>query len=214
MSKSVGIIGSGGVGKTLGLGFLKQGYNVTIGTRDPAKLKEWKDKAGEKASIGSFADAARCDIVVLATLWTGTKSAIDQAGPDNMKGKVVIDVTNPLDFSAGPPPRFAATVENPGGAQVQAWIPGARVVKAFNTISANIMIQPKLEDGTADLFIAGNDEAAKKEVAAIAEAWGWGSVNDMGDILMSFWLETFAMLWIYFGFKNNHWTHAFKLLRK
>jgi predicted dinucleotide-binding enzyme len=76
------------------------------------------------------------------------------------------------------------------------------------------MIQPKLEDGTADLFIAGNDEAAKKEVTAIAQAWGWGSVNDMGDILMSFWLETFAMLWIYFGFKNNHWTHAFKLLRK
>ncbi len=214
MSETIGILGSGGVGTTLGLGFLKQGHKVVIGTRDPAKLAEWKAKAGANATVGSFADAAKCDVIVLATLWTGTKSAIDLAGPANFKGKVVIDVTNPLDFSKGAPPRLAATPENSGGSQVQAWLPDARVVKAFNHISANIMVNARLEDGTADLFIAGNDADAKSLVSRFAQAWGWGSVNDMGNIDMSYWLETFAMLWIHFGFKNNHWTHAFKLLRK
>ena len=142
------------------------------------------------------------------------KNAIDLAGKENLKNKILIDVTNPLDHSQGPLPKFAVSLGNSLGEQVQNQLPETKVVKAFNTINVYIMINPKREEGIPDLFIAGNDDSAKKVVGDIALKWGWASVIDMGDISMSYWLETFAMLRIYFGFKYNTWTYAFKLLRK
>lgn len=207
-----GIIGSGPVGQTLATGLLKIGYTVTIGSRDPAKLADFAAKSGAKA--GSFAEAATADIVFLCTSWSGTQSALNLAGAENLKGKVVVDVTNPLDFSAGPPPKLAVVYPNSAGALVQSWLPGAKVVKAFNIVTAKYMIDARLEEGVADLFIAGNDESAKAKVAEIAKAWHWGSVNDLGAIAQAYWIECYAMFWIQFGFKNNHWTHAFKLMKK
>jgi hypothetical protein len=208
-------LGSGGVGQQLGLGFAKLGHDAKIGTRDPGKLGDWLKQIGQRGSVGSFEDAAKFgEMLLICTSWEGTQSAIDLAGKANFSGKVVVDVTNPLDFSKGVPPAFVATVGNSGGEQVQRWLPEARVVKAFNTINATIMCNPKREEGVPDLFIAGNDEAAKKTLIGFAEKWGWASVIDMGDISQAFWLETFAMLWIHYGFKFNNWTHAFKLLRK
>lgn len=213
----IGIIGSGTVGKILGTGLIKLGYEVKIGTRNPSKedLQKWVVENGSKASIGTFAEAASfSDHLFLCTFWEGTKNALDLAGKENMKGKVVVDVTNPLDFSQGAPPKLAVTYPASGGETVQNWIPDSKVVKAFNTISAYIMVNAQLEEGIPDLFIAGDHEDAKAFVRDIAGKWHWSSVNDLGDISNAYWLETFAMLWIYFGFKNNHWTHAFKLLRK
>lgn len=211
----IGILGSGVVGQQLGNGFIKLGHSVVIGTRDTAKLDEWKKSAGNKGAAASFAEAAKAgELIVLATKWEGTEAALKAAGAGHFQDKIVMDVTNPLDFSQGVPPRFTAAPGDSGGERVQKWLPRSKVVKAFNTISAFIMCSPRRQEGVPDLFIAGNDTAAKKTVGDFALKWGWASVVDMGDISQSFWLETFAMLWIHFGFKNNHWTHAFKLLRK
>jgi hypothetical protein len=211
----IGILGSGTVGQQLGLGFARLRHDVRIGTRDPGKLNDWLKEIGKRGSVGSFEETAKFgEAVLLCTTWMGTENAINMAGKKNFSGKVVIDVTNPLDFSQGVPPKFVATLGNSGGEQVQRWLPDAKVVKAFNTIGNAIMCNPKREEGVPDLFIAGNDEAAKKKVADFAEKWGWASVVDMGDISQAYWLETFAMLWIHYGFKFNNWTHAFKLLRK
>ena len=211
----IGILGSGVVGQTLGKGFLRQGHEVKIGTRDPDKLKEWLEEAGASGSAGSFSEAAKYgDLAVLATAWTGAENALRLAGPERLAGKVLIDVTNPLDFSEGPPPKPALAYPDSGGAMVQGWAPEAKVVKAFNIVTARYMIDARLQEGELDLFIAGNDPSAKAEIAALAKSWNWNSVNDLGDIRQSHLLEAFALLWIQFGFRHNHWTHAFKLLWK
>jgi len=211
----IGVQGSGQVGQTLAAGLLRLGHEVKVGTRDTAKLAEWLRKTGNpKASIGSFREAAGFgDIVVLAVHGVAATSAIDLAGKENFKNKIVMDVTNPLDVSQGAP-RFASTLGNSLGQQIQHHIPEARVVKAFNIVNCYIMVNPRMQDGTPDMFIAGNDKEAKKWVSDLALAWGWNSCNDLGGIEESYWLETFAMLWIKFGAVNNHWTHAFKLLKK
>lgn len=212
----VGIIGSGSVGQQLGLGFLKSGHEVKIGTRNPGKLSKWLEEANnDKASVGSFSDAATFgEMVVIATLWTGTENAIDSAGKDSFSGKVVIDVTNPLLFEReGEAPTFALAYPKSGGASIQLWLPKANVVKAFNIVTAHHMTNAKLQEGVPDMFIAGNNDDAKKTVTEIAEAWGW-PVTDIGLISQSYLLEAMAMLWVRYGFINNHWTHAFKLLKK
>lgn len=211
----VGILGSGTVAKQIGTGFINSGNLVKLGTRDTNKLNDWLQSAGSYGSVGSFKEAASFgDIIVIATLWGGTENAINLAGIENFRNKIIIDITNPLDFSAGVPPKFTASYGNSAGEQIQKWLPESKVVKAFNSVSASIMINPKLEEGNPDLLIAGNDDEAKKKVIDIAQSFGWQNVIDMGDIKHSFWLESFAMLWIEFGFKYNHWTHAFKLLYK
>jgi predicted dinucleotide-binding enzyme len=214
----IGIIGSGMVAQQLGLGFIKSGHDVKIGTRNPDKLKDWQNQAGVKASVSSFSDAARFgDFIVLATLWANdaTKNAIEMAGKGNFGGKTVMDVTNPLLFDVqGQPPRPAIGYPESGGALIQSWIPEAKVVKAFNIVTAYYMANPKLEEGTPDMFIAGDHSDAKETVRKIAAGWGWNSVIDIGGIEQSYLLEAMALVWIRFGFLNNHWKHAFKLLRK
>jgi predicted dinucleotide-binding enzyme len=210
----IGIIGSGGVAQTLGSGFLEKGYEVKLGTRDEEKLADWLEKAGKNASVGSFSDAANFgDVIFLCVLGEAANSAVELAGAENLKGKTVIDTTNPLDFSEGVPPKFTAKLAASLGEQVQNALPESNIVKAFNTIGASIMVDPKFGDDTATLFIAGNDENAKAETAKLAKEFGW-DVEDLGGIEQSFFIEAFASLWINYGFKNNHWTHAFKFLKR
>ncbi len=210
----IGIIGSGGVAQTLGSGFLAHGHEVKLGSRDASKLSEWLAAASEKASVGTFEDAAAFgDVVSIIVLGEAALTAIDLAGKDNFSGKTVIDVTNSLDFSSGVPPKFSATVGNSLGEQIQRELPKANVVKAFNTIGAAVMVDPKFGDDTATQFIAGNDEVAKAEATGLIKEFGW-DVEDLGDIEQAFFLETLASLWINYGFKNNTWTHAFKFLKR
>lgn len=210
----IGIIGSGGVAQTLANAYLQKGYQVKLGTRNADKLADWLEKAGENASVGSFAESAQFgEVVFIGVLGEAALNAIEMAGAENLKGKTVIDLTNPLDFSGGVPPRFTATVGNSLGEQIQNALPGSNVVKAFNTISAGIMVDPHFGSDTATLFIAGNDEKAKEETTKLAKEFGWG-VEDLGGIEQAFFLEAFASLWINYGFKNNHWTHAFKFLKR
>jgi predicted dinucleotide-binding enzyme len=209
----VGVLGSGDVGKVLAGGFIKLGHDVKIGSRDPEKLREWAAGAGEHASAGTFEEAAKFgDVIVLATLGAGAESALKLAGIDNFNGKVVIDATNPLDFSTGKPQLYIGHTDSLGE-QVQRWIPKARVVKAFNTVGNAHMIDPQFPSGPPDMFIAGNDDEAKKIVTQVCKHWGWG-VIDLGGIESSRYLEPMCMAWVIHGLRSNSWNHAFKLLQK
>lgn len=211
----IGIIGSGIVGQQLGLGLSRLGHEVKIGTRDPSKLNDWLNQAGKKSSAGSNEEAAKYgEMIVLATRWEGTENAVMLAGIENFAGKIVLDVTNPLDFSKGGPPRLDSSPGDSGGEKVQRWLPLSKVVKAFNIINAYIMVGPEREEGDPDLFICGNDQEAKNLITEISRKWGWKNIIDLGDIAESYWLEALAMVWIHYGFKYNIWTHAFKLLKK
>ena len=211
----IGVLGTGDVGRVLGAGFAALGHEVKIGSRSPQqeKVREWLKKAGPKASAGTFAEAAAFgDIVVLATLWTGTENVVKLAGQKNLAGKVVIDTTNPLDFSAGTP-RLSVGHTDSAGETVQRWLPQAKVVKAFNHVGNAHMVNPQFPGGPPTMFICGNDGGAKKTVAGLLEAFGWPAV-DIGGIEGSRYLEPLAMLWIIYGVGTNSWNHAFRLLQK
>jgi predicted dinucleotide-binding enzyme len=209
----VGVLGSGDVGKVLAGGFLKLGHAVRIGSRSPEKLKDWAAGAGDGASTGTFAEAAQFgDIIVLATHGEGTQSAIEMAGTDSFDGKVVIDATNPLEFSTGGP-QLSIGFNDSLGERVQRWLPKARVVKAFNTVGNAHMIHPQFPSGPPTMFIGGNDADAKKLVTQICEEWGW-DVADLGGIEASRYLEPMCMAWVVYGIRSGSWNHAFKLLRQ
>ena len=208
---NVGVLGSGDVGRVLASGFAQLGHDVKIGTRDPGKLREWASGAGDRASVGSFEDAARFgDILVLATLGSGTESAMRMAGLANFDGKVVIDAANPLDFSTGKPQLYVGHTDSLGE-QVQRLVPKARVVKAFNTVGNALMVHPQLPGGPPDMFLCGNDDDAKKIVSQICEAWGWG-VIDIGGIEGSRYLEPMCLVWVLHGIRTGKWMHAFRML--
>jgi predicted dinucleotide-binding enzyme len=211
----VGILGSGEVGQALGTGFATLGHEVKIGTREPAsdKLKGWLGKAGAKASTGTLVEtAAFGELLLLATAWSGTQSAVQLAGPENAAGKTVIDVTNPLDFSGGGP-ALAVGWKDSAGEQVQRWLPQAHVVKAFNIVGNKFFFRPSFPGGPPTMFYAGNDAGAKATVQKVLDDFGWESI-DLGGIEMSRYLEPFAMVWIMHGFTSKTWDHAFKLLKK
>ena len=211
----IGILGTGDVGRALGKGFVGHGHKTMIGGRDAnnEKALAWAKEMGANASTGTFADTAKFgDLLVLATSWTGTENAIQLAGPDKFKGKVVIDATNPLGFGATGP-FLSVNGNDSGGEQVQKWLPGAHVVKAFNIVGNPHMVNPQFEGGPPDMFIAGNDPEAKKAVTFVLQVFGWNTI-DLGTIESARMLEAIAMAWIKYGATTNTWNHAFKLLRK
>ncbi len=209
----VAVLGSGTVAIALAKGFVSRGHSVVFGTRDVnGKNALAAVAAVQGASAAPYAQAAAsAELVVLATSWSGTQNALQLTGATNLAGKPVIDVTNPLDFSTGKP-ALALGFPNSAGQQVQQWLPGARVVKAFNIISAHRMIDPQFDDGQPDMFIAGDDAAAKALTTDILKSFGWRSAIDMGDISNAYLLESLAMLWIEYGVSRNHWSHGFSLL--
>lgn len=210
----IGIIGSGSVAQTLGTGYIAKGYDVMLGTRDPSKLAAWLAQSGDRARIGTFADAARFgDVIFLSVAATAIESAIDLTGKGNFAGKTVIDLSNPMDFSDGVPPKFTATIGDSLGEQVQRILPEANVVKAFNSIGVAVMTDPVFDGEKATHFIAGNSDWAKAEATKLIEEFGW-DVIDLGGIEQSFFLESLASLWVNYALKSNNWNMAFRLLRR
>ena len=201
----VGILGSGDVGRRLSDGLIELGHMVKIGTRDPNKdeVVQWVSNhvgGGEeegKALSGTFAEAASFgEMIVIATSWDGTSNAIKMADPKNFAGKVVIDVTNPLDFSKGMPPRLAVGHTDSAGEIVQRLLSESRVVKAFNIVGNPHMVHPNFPQGPPTMFICGNDENAKKTITdSILTPFGWETIN-IGGIEESRLLEPLALLWI------------------
>lgn len=217
MAAKVGVLGSGVVGRTLSEGFLKHGYEVMLGTRDPDKgdVPQWlKDHPGAKT--GTFREAAVFGgVLVLAVSGKAVEQAITLAGPDHFADKVVIDTMNPI--ADGPPVDgvlpFTTGPNESLGEKVQALLPNAHVVKAFNSVGAARMINPVFEQGTPSMFICGNHGDAKREVSAILAQFGWESY-DCGSMISARAIEPLCMLWCIRGFRDNQWTHAFKLLTK
>jgi len=209
----IGILGSGDVAKALANGFVTVGHDVKMGSRSATneKVLAWVKGAGPKASAGTFEDAARFgEIVLLCTLGSANESAIAMAKPENFAGKVVIDTTNPLDFSGGMPPKLAVSGNDSGGERVQRLLPGAHVVKAFNTVGNAFMFRPEFPGGPPDMFICGNDDSAKKRVTEVLNDFGWPTI-DIGGIEGSRYLEAMCIVWVLCG---GNWNQAFKMLRK
>lgn len=215
---NIGILGSGDVGRRLGDGFIELGHTVKIASRNPnqEKIIEWMAKHEKvKVSSGSFSEAASFgELDVIATSWAGTDEVIRMANPKNFAGKVVIDVTNPLDFSKGMPPRLAIGHADSAGETVQRMLPDSKVVKAFNTVGNSHFIHPDFPGGPPTMFICGNDGKAKKTITDnILTKLGWETI-DIGGIEGARLLEPLAFLWIMHYFRTGYGNHAFKLLRK
>jgi predicted dinucleotide-binding enzyme len=211
----VGVIGSGVVGQVLADGFLKHGHEVMRGSRDAAKLAPWKAGAGPKAQVGSFADAARYGaLVVLAVKGTAAGEVVSSCGAA-LDGKVVMDATNPI---AETPPvngvlRFFTGPNESLLERLQALAPKAKLVKAFSCVGNALMVNPQLPGGRPSMFICGDDEAARRQVAGVLDQFGW-ETEDMGAAEAARAIEPLCMLWCIPGFRQNSWTHAFKLLRR
>lgn len=208
----IGVLGSGVVGRVLAAGFAARGHEVTIGTRDPQSNDDLQAWAAQQdgIAIGSFAATAEGgDILVLATLGAVVEEAIAKAGPEHFAGKVVIDATNPLDFSGGGPALTVGHTDS-GGEIVQRAIPDAHVVKAFNTVGNGLMVDPQLASGRPTMFIAGNDDGAKATVASALEDFGWDAL-DVGSIERSRELESLCLLWVAVGRARGAWDHALTL---
>lgn len=213
----VGVLGSGTVGKTLAAGFLKHGHQVLLGTRDPKTedVASWTSSAaGGKA--GTFAEAAQFgELLVISVLARAVEDVIKLAGPQNFRGKTLIDTNNPISDA---PPKDGVleyfTEQNHSlGEKIQQLLPEAKVVKAFNSVGAARMVNPHFEQGTPTMFLCGNDAGAKTQVSEIIRAFGW-EPYDCGTIVAARALEPLCMLWCIPGFRSNSWTHAFKLLTK
>jgi len=213
--KKIGILGSGTVARALGSGFLKYGYSVMLGTRDPGKLTEWIADQGPAARVGSFEEAASFgEMVVLAVRGSAAKAALEMAGPGNIAGKTVIDTTNPLS-SKGPDNgvlSFTTSLERSLMEDLQECCPDARFVKAFNSVGSSYMVDPGFREKPT-MFICGNDPGAKKEVAVILEKFGWEPA-DFGGAESARAIEPLCILWCIPGILYNQWSHAFRLLRQ
>lgn len=210
----VGVIGSGDVAKTLASGFLKHGHEVTMGTREPAKLADWL-KQNPKARVASCEEAARFgELVVLAVKGTASAAALRAAGADALAGKAVIDATNPLADAAPENGvlKYFTSLDESLMERLQKEFPDVHLVKGFNSVGNGRMVNPQYAGGRPTMFICGNDAAAKTTVTGILDQFGW-ETEDMGGAEAARAIEPLCMLWCIPGFTRNRWTHAFKLLK-
>jgi 8-hydroxy-5-deazaflavin:NADPH oxidoreductase len=210
----VGIFGSGVVAQALGDGFVKHGYEVMLGTRDASKLSAWQAR-NPTAGVGTFEETAQFgELIVLAVKGTVAAAALRAAGVENLEGKTVIDTCNPisdeplidgvLKYFTGPNESLMQ--------QLQSEFPGARFVKAFNSVGSAFMVNPQFAGGPPTMFICGNDKGAKKVVRGILDRFGWEAA-DMGTVEAARAIEPLCILWCIPGFVSNDWgARAFKLL--
>ncbi|WP_445155360.1 NADPH-dependent F420 reductase [Arthrobacter sp. Hor0625] len=207
----IAVFGTGTVGPTVAAALAALGHDVVIGTRDPqatlarteagpmggAPFSQWHaDHSG--IPLTGFAEAAAgSEIVVNATNGTGSLDALTAAGADNLAGKVVVDIANPLDFSQGFPPSLNPVNTDSLGEQLQRAFPEARVVKTLNTMNAAVMVDPaSVAGGDHSVFISGNDADAKAVVAGLLAALGHRDIIDLGDITTARGTEMLLPIWL------------------
>jgi 8-hydroxy-5-deazaflavin:NADPH oxidoreductase len=210
--KKIGIIGSGVVGKVLATGLQKHAYHVMLGSGDKAKRELFTKETG--ISTGTFDEAAAFgDIVIIAVKGNIAENVVSGLA-SKLSGKIVIDATNPI---AEKPPvngviQYFTSLENSLMERLQKLAPGAHFVKAFNSVGNAFMIDPDFGQRPS-MFICGNNDAAKKDVAVLLEKVGWDA-EDMGGVEAARAIEPLCMLWCIPGMRENKWSHAFKLLKK
>ncbi|MCK9408703.1 MAG: NAD(P)-binding domain-containing protein [Bacteroidetes bacterium] len=210
---NIGILGTGGVARAIAAKLVSLGHTVTLGTRNVEETKsrtqgdamgnvsfqEWFGK-NSSIKLASYAEAAAFgELLVNATSGIGSLGALTSAGEKNLNGKILIDISNPLDFSKGFPPFLSVSNTDSLGEQIQRAYPNVKVVKAFNTLSNPLMVNPSLvNNGDHTLPICGNDAEAKTKVVALIQSIGWKSENilDLGDISNARGTEAFLLLWV------------------
>lgn len=211
----IGVLGSGEVAQTLAAGLIMHGHHVMVGTRDAAKLDEWR-RANPKAQVGNTKDAAAFgEALLLAVKGSAAADVLRAAGAGNLDGKLVMDACNPI---ADAPPahgvlKFFTTLDDSLMERLQREFPKARLVKVFNSVGAPQMVNPQYKAGKPTMFICGNDDGAKAAVAKILDQFGW-EIADMGQVEAARAIEPLCILWCIPGFTKNEWSHAFKLLRE
>jgi hypothetical protein len=191
----IAILGTGSVGRTLAEGFGGNGHEVVMGTRDPERTRTRPD--APDADLRTFAGAAAAgDVVVNATGGQVSLAALAAAGEENLAGKVLMDVSNPLDFSAGFPPTLFVKDTDSLGEQIQRAFPGARVVKTLNSMNAGLMVDPGLLPAPSAVFLSGEDPAAKEQVAGLLREFGWEQIIDLGGIATARGAEMLMPMWL------------------
>jgi predicted dinucleotide-binding enzyme len=197
----LGVLGTGMVGQAIASKLIALGHEVKMGSRtaNNEKAVAWASAAGPRASTGTFAEAAAHGRLVFnCTSGQGALPALNAAGAENLRDKVLVDISVPLDFSRGMPPALFTPSRDSLGEEIQRVFPATRVVKTLNTMNASIMVDPgKLDDGNHDVFVCGNDAAAKTQVIAILRDWfGWKRINDFGDITGARATEGYVLFWV------------------
>lgn len=211
--KRIGVLGSATVGQTLAQGFKSHGYDVRIGTRTPAKLADFTASSGIPAD--SFPAVAQWgEVLVLAVRGSAAEAVLRLAEGANLRGKVVVDTTNPI-ADAPPVDGVVPFFTGPNGSlleQLQTAYPEVRFVKAFSSVGSARMVNPVFAAGRPTMFFCGNDGDAKATVATILEQFGWEGA-DMGSAVAARAIEPLCQLWCIPGLREGRWQHAFKLLR-
>jgi predicted dinucleotide-binding enzyme len=197
----IGVLGTGTVGRTLGTKLVSLGHDVVMGSRQAGSdaAASWAKTAGPHADEGNFAKAASFgELIVNATAGGASVDALMSAGTENLAGKVLLDVANPLDFSAGMPPMLTVCNTDSLGEQIQRTFPQARVVKSLNTVNADVMVDPAIVPGTHNMFVAGNEDGAKETVKGLLVDFGWppGDLVDLGGIEAARGMEMYLPLWL------------------
>lgn len=196
----IGVLGTGMVGNAIASKLVAIGHEVRMGSRAAGgeKAVAWVKQAGKGASQGTFAEAAAFgELLFNCTAGSGSLDALQAAGAENLKGKILVDIANPLDFSKGMPPTLFVCNDDSLGERIQRAFPELKVVKALNTMNCEIMVNPARVPGDHDVFVSGNDAAAKARVTELLREWfGWKSVIDLGDITTARGTESFLPLWI------------------
>jgi predicted dinucleotide-binding enzyme len=207
----IGILGSGAVGVTLAKGFVSEGHDVWIATREPDSDKGKQLATDvEGATVTDFPTAVQeAELAVLCVKWAGAEEMVRRAGVDNLAGKIVIDTSNLITQEKGA--LVYAAPATSGAELVQSWLLNSKVVKAFNTVGAAMMYKPDFGEMLPTMFIAGEDDDAKQQVGDIVTAFGWEPL-DTGGIIMARCLEPMALVWINNSMKSGSPHHAFKML--
>ncbi len=196
------VLGTGMVGQAIATKLIQLGHEVKMGSRSGhnEKANEWISKNGPAASQGTFAEAAAAgEIIFNCTKGEVTLEVMRQAGNENLKGKILIDISNPLDFSKGMPPTLLIVNDNSLGEEIQKLLPETHVVKTLNTLTANLMVNPQLvNNGDHDIFLSGNSTEAKEKVSALLQTFGWGANHliDLGDITTARGTEQLLPVWV------------------
>jgi 8-hydroxy-5-deazaflavin:NADPH oxidoreductase len=193
----MGILGSGMVAQGLSARLAELGHDVLIGTRDAEKLKGWQS-SNQRVKIGSFAEtAAHGEMVVNATNGAASLNALSMAGEANLAGKILVDVSNPLDFANGFPPSLTVFGTDSLTEQIQRALPATRVVKTLNTVTARVMTHPlEVANGDHHVFVSSNDADAKLQVTDLLRSFGWIHIFDLGDLSTARGTEAYQLLWV------------------
>lgn len=205
--KKIAVFGTGEVGKTIGTKLIQLGYEVMMGSRTASNEKAltWVDENGKNAATGTFAHAAEYGKIIFnCTKGAASLDVFKQAGLNNCKGKTIIDISNPLDFSKGMPPSLIPEYANTNSLaeEIQKILPGANVVKTLNMVYCKVMVDPTLCNDEATMFISGNSNDAKEEAKIFLYQFGWKDIIDLGDIttargtemLLPVWLSTYKTI--------------------